>query len=378
MDRYKKAIIAILPKLLLRAMAYRFYRYTGAKVLPQALSIEITRRCIARCVMCNIWKDKVQDIGIEKWLELLGSSSLRRLKELDITGGEPFLREDLSLLFLHLLELKDLHLNQLSSVALTTNGFLTERIVPFVQKIIGKMEEKGLELILVFSMDGRKKIHERIRNFNGGFERLIETIEETKKLRKFHKNLIIGIKTTILPINLSELPYIEEFATKNDLFTIISPFIITEMRYGNPDFGMRFSEKEIEELKRFYEKGGMKWEFHRKAILDLLEKGEIDKPCSAGFNYFFIKSNGEVYPCPLINFSLGNFLHTPFSVLLRSKTLKTFKKKVGKMDICKKCTEPGLERYALPFEGFKYLRFILKEKGDFLEFHRHMGLQKYL
>ena len=46
---------------------------------------------------------------------------------------------------------------------------------------------------------------------------------------------------------------------------------------------------------------------------------------------------------------------------------------------CRSCTEPGLERYALPFEGFHYLKLLLSlGKSDFLAFHAHMGLDKYV
>jgi hypothetical protein len=104
----------------------------------------------------------------------------------------------------------------------------------------------------------------------------------------------------------------------------------------------------------------------------------MDKPCSAGFNYFFIRSTGELYACPIIDALLGNVKAAPLEKLIRSTKAARFRKDILTFPECKTCTEPGLERYALPFEGFHYLRqfFKLGSKG-FLSLHRHMGLEKY-
>jgi len=45
---------------------------------------------------------------------------------------------------------------------------------------------------------------------------------------------------------------------------------------------------------------------------------------------------------------------------------------------CQSCTELGLERYALPCEGFPYLSLMIRMgTKKFEEFHAHMGLDKY-
>jgi hypothetical protein len=51
---------------------------------------------------------------------------------------------------------------------------------------------------------------------------------------------------------------------------------------------------------------------------------------------------------------------------------------IGGFDACRRCTEPGLERYSLPYEGLAYLS-LLRDLGvrRFLRLHEHMGLGKY-
>ena len=114
-------------------------------------------------------------------------------------------------------------------------------------------------------------------------------------------------------------------------------------------------------------------------LLDLFKEGTLHKPCSAGFNYFFVRSTGEVHPCPLLKTSIGNIRDASMEELMRSDAARRFRRGVGSFKECGYCTEPGLERYALPFEGFHYLTlFRTLGKKDFLAFHHHMGLDKYV
>jgi hypothetical protein len=85
-----------------------------------------------------------------------------------------------------------------------------------------------------------------------------------------------------------------------------------------------------------------------------------------------------VLPCPLIDAVLGNVRETPMAELARSSAAREFRRGVGAYPECRMCTEPGLERYALPFEGWHYLRLYSKVgREEFLSLHEHMGLNKY-
>nr|MDA8413352.1 hypothetical protein [Desulfobacteraceae bacterium] len=58
-------------RLAARAVRYRYLQATGRAARPEALSIEVTRRCIARCVMCNIWRTPADlpELSAAEWLE---------------------------------------------------------------------------------------------------------------------------------------------------------------------------------------------------------------------------------------------------------------------------------------------------------------------
>jgi sulfatase maturation enzyme AslB (radical SAM superfamily) len=332
--------------------------------------------------MCNIWRSQeVEELSVEDWINLLSSTFFSELRELDITGGEPFLRKDLLDLIDGLSYLKDDHLRKVKSLAITTNGFLTHRILESTEKILEILEPKEIHLIMALAMDGVGEVHDKIRNYKDAWMKVNETIQGLKHLRKSMKNLVIGVKTTVLPQNVNQLENISTYADQNELFTIISPCIITANRYRNIDRkdDLAFSENDMKRMIQFYRSGHFQWDFHGNRLVKYLETGVMKKPCSAGFNYFFIRSNGDVYPCPLIKSKLGNVKETGVEDLLFSKTASSFRKRVGKHEECRTCTEPGLERYALPFEGFTYLSLLMRMgERDFLKLHYHMGLDKYL
>ncbi len=365
-----------------RALRYRWLKATGRPGRPEALSIEVTTRCIARCVMCNIWRlpSDRPELDARQWLELLSSPVLSGLKELDVTGGEPFLRDDLVELLHGVGELKRTALPRLRSIAITTNGILTDKVLRGVGEIVGPLEEAGIALVFACGMDAVGAVHDRIRNVPGGWERLNATIQGLNRLREKHPSLVPGIKTTVTRYNIDELDAVCRYADEQRLFTIISPYIVTANRYDNLalDDSLALSAAELEKLKAFYRSDRFRWSYFRDELLRYLETGRMDKPCSAGFNYFFVRSSGELFPCPLIKAPLGNVRETPLEELIRSAVASRFRRGVGDYPECAVCTEPGLERYALPFEGYHYLRLCAgMDRESFRMLHDHLGLEKY-
>ena len=373
-------------KLVLRlfgnGIRFQYLKRAGKPGQPQAVSLEITHECVARCMMCNIWKIplEVPNLPAEQWIKLLSSDLFHDLREIDITGGEPFLKKDIAELLSGIGELKKDRLITLKSIAVTTNGLLPDRVLTTTEKMLPKLQKKDLDLVVVCAMDAVGDLHNRVRNYKNAWLKVRKTIEGLIKLRDKHPNLIAGLKTTILPINIEELTFISAFADSRGLFTIISPCIITEGRYLNPDRAedLSFTPQDIEKMIKFFSGDQFHWSFHAESLVDFFKTGTMKKPCSCGFNYFFVRSNGEMFLCPLTKESIGNIAATDVSDLFFSKKAVEIRKKIGKLPQCHKCTEPGLERYSLPYEGFHYLKLLMQmSRAEFFRLHSHMGLNKY-
>lgn len=373
----------MIAKLLFNGLRFRLEKFSGQPHRLEALSLEVTHRCICRCAMCNIWKipAEVADLDLEQWLELLSSPALRNLRELDLTGGEPFLRSDLSELLNRIGTMKAKSFPSLRTLSITTNGILTDKVLKIVGQNIAPLQACGIDLVLACGMDAVGKLHDRIRDYPGAWERLNITLAGLRDIRKSHTNLILGIKTTIVPQNVGELYRIADFAEINGLFTIISPCIITQNRFANLDRvkDLRFGPDDIKKIIHFYESPRFAWSGHREAMLSYLQSGRMTKPCTAGYNTLFVRHNGQVFPCPVLAEPLGNIQEQSLESLYESAAARCFRKKVGNLPECRQCTEPGMERIAWPLEGFTLLRFLARTgRRDFCRLVQHMGLDKYL
>jgi MoaA/NifB/PqqE/SkfB family radical SAM enzyme len=364
-------------------LRYRYLRLAGRPGRPQAVSLEVTHRCVCRCVMCNIWKipASVPDLSLEQWNGLLSSPLLADLRELDITGGEPFLRDDLVSLVGEVCRLKAGALGRLRSIAITTNGVLCDRVVDMVEEMLVPMERAGLDLVVVCALDAVGESHDRIRQYPGAWSKVDRCVEGLTRLRDTHPHLVVGVKTTVLPQNVGQVGAIADYARRRGLFTIISPAIVTGGRYLNTDRAgeIGLNEEQRATLAEFYESPACGWSYHAGVLSRYLRTGDVTKPCTCGYNYLFVRSSGEVLLCPLLPDTVGNVCETPLETLFSSSEARRTRRRIGRTAECRRCTEPGLERYALPYEGFSYLRTLMGHgPRSFLRLHQHMGLDKYV
>ncbi len=144
---------------------------------PKFISVITTYRCNYRCHMCNIWQYP------SKPVEEITAAHLTKLPPVsvvNVTGGEPFLRNDLSELLTVLHEKAD-------RVVISTNGYLTERIV----KIAKRHPWIGVRV----SVEGLPQVNDELRGVKAGFEHAIRTLTELSH---------VGLKDIGFGITLSD------------------------------------------------------------------------------------------------------------------------------------------------------------------------------
>ena len=84
----------------------------------------ITYRCNARCQMCNTWKFPTKK---EKEVKVRDLEKSPRMRFMNITGGERFLRKDIEDI-VKVIEKKS------RRIVISTNGFYTEKIMDLAKK----------------------------------------------------------------------------------------------------------------------------------------------------------------------------------------------------------------------------------------------------
>ncbi len=158
----------------------------GVADQPRFLTYCVTFRCNARCIMCDSWKKPaIEELSVQEIEQIL--RQLPRLDGVRLTGGEPFLRPDLpeiAALVQKLIGPLFLHI--------TSNGFLTERIIRFCER-----RQKDVPLHLLISLDAMNGRHDAIRGVSSAWDRTLVTLMALAPRQK-EFNMSLAVNQTIL------------------------------------------------------------------------------------------------------------------------------------------------------------------------------------
>jgi len=81
---------------ILQAPIHHVLRSLGLPLTILFMNYVVTWRCNLRCIMCNIWKHpQTNELGISELEDFLRNPLLSQLEWIQLTGGEPFMRNDL-------------------------------------------------------------------------------------------------------------------------------------------------------------------------------------------------------------------------------------------------------------------------------------------
>lgn len=163
------------------------YRNRNDKLdLPRFLTYTVTFGCNARCIMCDSWKMPAKgDLTIEEIDRIFGQ--LPVMDAIRLTGGEPFVRRDLA----QIAEIAQRLLKPLV-LHITTNGFLTDRVVSFCEQ-----RDRTVPLQLLVSVDGVGEKHNIVRGSSLAWDTVMETIR-TLAPRQKELRLKLGVNQTIV------------------------------------------------------------------------------------------------------------------------------------------------------------------------------------
>jgi MoaA/NifB/PqqE/SkfB family radical SAM enzyme len=164
----------------------------GAVPHPGWCTYLVTDRCNARCGMCDSWRMKPgEELTPAQVAEVFGR--IGRLDVVRLTGGEPFLREDLS-------EIAEAVLRRSRPMVLhvTTNGSFPDRIADFAARFSAPRR-----LRFMVSLDGLAEEHDRNRGKEVTFERAFESLRRLVALRRLGLDVSVN-HTVISPRSLAD------------------------------------------------------------------------------------------------------------------------------------------------------------------------------
>jgi MoaA/NifB/PqqE/SkfB family radical SAM enzyme len=281
--------------------------------MPELVTFFITNRCNCNCLHCFYWKNlnkpkkELSLTEIEKISRTMGNFAF-----LTLTGGEPFLREDIA-------DIATIFHgnNNVSRLSIPTNGLLTEKITNSVKKILKR--NKNLDLIVKISLDGIGNDHDQIRGVRGCFKKAIDTYNQLKKLKKYYLNLKLGILITLFSLNQDKISNLYKFIKSS-----LNPdFIGLILIRGKPK-NKSFKDVKLTYYKKLYSRilndfllksrqKKLNYNYYiayklevGNTLLKIVREKKYPMKCYAGTLSAVLDECGNVFPCELLNKNMGN------------------------------------------------------------------------
>ena len=244
-------------------------------------TVIVTYRCNARCTMCNRYKEPSRP---EEELSIATIEKLPPMSFTNITGGEPFIREDLKEVVRALYKKSD-------RIVISTNGFYTDRIVDLCKEF----PQIGIRI----SIEGLEQTNNEIRGLEDGYRRGYTTLKTLVDMGMKD----VGFGMTVQDRNAGDLVALYnisdelnmEFATAtlhNSFYFVESNNIIHDRLAVAQNFEdlinrLLQSSSPKKWFRAYFNHGLINYIFSQKRLL----------PCDMSFNTFFIDPYGDVMPC---------------------------------------------------------------------------------
>jgi len=282
-------------------------------ILPVDAVIAVTYRCDSRCNMCNIWQlPPGREMTPDQYRVLPET-----LRDVNVTGGEPFLRDDLVDVVAEVNERC-----KSPRIVISTNGFQHRRIMHAAPDLL----KIGRNVGIAVSLDGIGEMHDRIRGIEGGFDRVIETLTQLRKLG--YRNVRVAF--TAQRENVRHLGAVYDLSRQFG-------FQFTTSVAQNSEFYFSTDENQQVEPERL---GADLTYVMRKELLSLSPKrwlrayfyagvieynrlGRRVLQCRAGRDSFFMDPEGNVFPCLTLERPMGNLLEASFEQIWSGSAAET-------------------------------------------------------
>ena len=169
-----------------------------ASPTPPFVTFYMNSVCNQTCEHCYYWRNlnRRDDLTFPE-IEAL-SGDLGRVENLNLSGGEPFLRKEFGAICR--MFIRNNHVRQ---IYVPTNGSFADRTVNAVEEVL---KEETLQLFVVeLSLDGMPEFHNRFRGMADAFERSMATYRALVEVQARDQRLRIHATSTAAAGNIDEL-----------------------------------------------------------------------------------------------------------------------------------------------------------------------------
>lgn len=246
------------------------------------------------------------------------ADSFKGLHSLILSGGEPFLRDDLNGI------VSEFHKRTpAKQVSIPTNLFC--RDAPEKIKEMA-LKHPSIFFRILISIDGVGDDHDVIRGHKGGFKKLIANLEKTVAYKKDLKNLSLNSVTVLSSFNSEKIKPTIDFAGSLEIDDIKIIYVRGNTR--EPE-AKDVSPDKYQQCIKYAEELTIKKDRTKSLYNDLfssvslvakeeiaksLSSGRLSRRCNAGSKLIVISETGEVFPCEILAEKLGDLREHDYNI----------------------------------------------------------------
>ena len=294
---------------------------------------DINNECNLNCKHCRVSeKNDNEKLSLKEAKSLLAECWYNGITMLNLSGGEPFLRDDI-------FEILD-YAEKFEDIVITTNGTLLNE-----EKCKKLSTYKNIKLSI--SLDGLEETHDKFRRKKGAFKKVIDILPVLNK-----NNIKYAIKYTLSKETAKDAIELLNLVAKMGAKEFNVRRVIVA---GNANKDMVLSNEEykniIRELIRNCRKLNVKFRTGDPLLIPIFSEiwgidiknddlSKIYAGCQAGDEIIYIDYKGNVGACSYIPKFADNIKDKPLDEILKNNKLfidlREYKNKLeGK---CNKCT----------------------------------------
>lgn len=279
------------------------------------LTVIPTYRCSSKCQMCYIWQnptDPKEEVSLETLSKLPSG-----FDNLNVSGGEPTLRQDLA-------EMIDVVYPKARITEISSNGLNAERLVPIIKKYPN--------IKVRFSLEGDEVTSNKIRGEVDGFQKKVSGLKKLKEAG----GVDLGFATVIQDENASQLVQLYEFS-KSMGFELSTSALHNAWQFHKNDnffYNRIHVAKEVERLiTSMLKTSNIKSWFRAYLNLGLIRKilgqDRLIK-CTAGSDFMFIDPWSDVWACNVrTDLPMGNLARQSWDEITSSEMAQKSRTKVA-------------------------------------------------
>ena len=297
---------------------------------PPFLILFINSICNMKCEHCFYWRslNGKDDLSKEEIFAL--SDSLGKIENLNLSGGEPFLRKEFGEIVT-----KFVKTNGVKEIYVPSNGYFTERTVKAVEEVLANPEVTLFAVEL--SLDGMPEFHDEFRVARNAFKKAMETYEALAEIQRRDPRLRIHCISTATDKNMEQIrrltTYLYERCPQMDHHNLA---IIRGDR-KNPTLAGPL----LEQYENLYEYIRRLWSPREEgrygsSVEPMLQWAKVETvrqkkqvvPCKAGRLSAVVYANGDVSLCE-IHKPIGNLRQNTFPEIWRSAEAQELRRSIA-------------------------------------------------